>query len=103
MPVGARVLAPMVEEADVVVRALERAELALDERVHVGEEVGDVLRDREVHGRLPTTSAAVGARRTGAGRMAALVGAALYLASDASSYTSGAVIKVDGGWSYRPG
>jgi NAD(P)-dependent dehydrogenase (short-subunit alcohol dehydrogenase family) len=32
-----------------------------------------------------------------------IVDAALYLASSASSYTSGAVVKVDGGWATSPG
>jgi NAD(P)-dependent dehydrogenase (short-subunit alcohol dehydrogenase family) len=35
-----------------------------------------------------------------AGEPEEIIGAALYLASDASRYTNGAVIKVDGGMAY---
>jgi len=38
-----------------------------------------------------------------AGEAQEIVGTALYLASDASSYTNGAIIKVDGGMAYDPG
>jgi NAD(P)-dependent dehydrogenase (short-subunit alcohol dehydrogenase family) len=37
------------------------------------------------------------------GRPEDVVGAALYLASDASSFTTGAIVKIDGGAAYAPG
>ncbi len=51
LPVGARVLSPVVEEADVVVLLLERFDLALDEVVQLEEVVGQVLGNLEVHAR----------------------------------------------------
>src|SRR5581483_7280480 len=50
VPVGAGMLAAMVEEADVVVRALERPDLALDELVQLAQVGRDLSGNLEVHG-----------------------------------------------------
>src|SRR5262245_8677223 len=50
VPVGAGMLAAMVEEADVVVFALERPDLALDELVELAQIGRDLRGDVEVHG-----------------------------------------------------
>src|SRR5439155_26946539 len=50
IPVGPGVLPAVVEEPDVVVLLLERADLALDEIVEFGQVVAQVLGEGEVHG-----------------------------------------------------
>ena len=50
VPVGAGMLAAMVEEADVVVLALERPDLALDEVVELDQVGRDVGGNVEIHG-----------------------------------------------------
>src|SRR4051794_34709163 len=50
-PVGAGVLATMIEETDVVVREFERSYLTLDEVVEFGEVRDQVGGDLEVHAR----------------------------------------------------
>ncbi len=50
VPVGAGVLAAMVEEADVVVLALQRLDLRLDEGVELGEIGGQFGGNSEIHG-----------------------------------------------------
>src|SRR5262249_35042522 len=50
LPVSAGVLAAMVEEADVVVLALQRADLALDGFVEFAQVRRNVGRDLEIHG-----------------------------------------------------
>src|SRR5439155_26661698 len=49
LPVGAGVLAAMVEEADIVVGLLERLDLALDELVQLDEVLRQIFRNGEVH------------------------------------------------------
>jgi len=49
VPVGPRVLAPVVEEPDVVVLLLQRPDLPLDELVQLGQVAGEVRGDVEVH------------------------------------------------------
>ena len=54
VPIGARVLATVIEESDVVVSLLERLDLAFDELVEFDEVVGQVLGNVEVHERERT-------------------------------------------------
>ena len=49
VPVGARVFAAMIEEADVVVRILERLDFLLDEVVEFDEIVGQIFWNVEIH------------------------------------------------------
>ena len=49
IPVGASVLASVVEKADVVVLGLDRNDHIVDERVALIEQRPDIGRDREVH------------------------------------------------------
>ena len=49
VPVGALVLAPMIEEADVVVGLLEGLDLPLDEFVQLFQVIGQLGRNLEVH------------------------------------------------------
>ena len=73
LPVGAGILAPVVEEPDVVVLAFERLDLVFDELVELVEQLLDVGRNGEVHGnacygpgrpaRHPATPIGVGADR----------------------------------------
>jgi len=54
VPIGARILATVIEESDVVVSLLERLDLAFDELIEFYEVVGQVLGNVEVHERERT-------------------------------------------------
>ena len=49
LPIGARILATVIEESDVVVSLLERLDLAFDEVIELYEVVGQVLGNVEIH------------------------------------------------------
>src|SRR5262249_53984007 len=71
VPIGSRVLPPVVEEALVVVLGLERLDLALDEVVQLAEVVDELLGEVEVHvtntSRLRAVHARCDRHRWGAG------------------------------------
>src|SRR6185312_12177599 len=71
VPVGAGMLAAVVEEADVVVRALERPNLALDELVELAQVGRDLRGNLEIHGpflRWQQTTPPAGRRGSGCRR-----------------------------------
>ena len=54
LPVRSRIFASVIEESNVVVLLLERLDLPLDEVVELDQVVGQLLRQVEVHGAVPS-------------------------------------------------
>jgi hypothetical protein len=49
VPVGTRVLAAVIEKAIVIVLMLQRHDLALDERIELGQGIGNIFGNVEIH------------------------------------------------------